>query len=76
MYCPPICHDGAGFTVGDHAATDFGGYFVVAADVVAVVVAHGFLQACAALRGRMRMLAIWGQVRYEVLSEVLCVINS
>lgn len=31
---------------------------------------HGFLQACSALRGRMRMVAIWGQVRYEVLSEV------
>lgn len=47
---PAIGHDYARLAVGDHAAPNLGRHVVVAANVVAVVVAHGFLQACAALR--------------------------
>ncbi|QXH54666.1 hypothetical protein [Pseudomonas maumuensis] len=45
-----VGYDDARLTVDDHAATDLGGHTVVAADVVTVVVAYGFLHACAALR--------------------------
>lgn len=54
-----VGHDHAWFTVGDHAPPDLGRHVVVAANVVAVVVAHGFLQTCAALRGRMRHGGYW-----------------
>ena len=40
--------------LGDHAAPDLGWHIVGAANVVAVVVAHGFLHACAALRDQSR----------------------
>ena len=51
---PAICRDHARLAIGDHAASDLCWHAVVLANVGTVEVAHGFLHACAALRGRMR----------------------
>jgi hypothetical protein len=47
-------YDHSRLAVGNCAALDLGRHIVVAANVVAVVAARGFLHACAVLRGRMR----------------------
>jgi len=46
-----VGHDHARLAVGDDAPAYLSWYAVMASDVVAVVVAHGFLHACAALAG-------------------------
>lgn len=48
--------DHARLTVGYHSPPDLGRHIIVAVNVVAVVASHGFLRACAALRGRTRRL--------------------
>ena len=46
-----VGQDHAGLAIDDNAATDLGRHVVMPANVVAVVVAHGFLHAGAALAG-------------------------
>lgn len=53
-----VGHDDAWLAVGHHPAPDLGRHIVLAADVVAVVVAHGLLRASAALRSGCGMVAI------------------
>jgi len=61
-----VGNDHAWLAIGDDATPNLGRYVVVAANVVAVVVAHGFLHACAALRAGGGMVAIWSRIRYVV----------
>lgn len=56
-----ISQDETELPLRDDAATDLDGHLVVLPNVLAVVVAHGYLHACAALRGRIwwREFGLW-----------------